>query len=282
MSGGAGSSDDQISLSVSFPLGGRPRAPRAFVTTSSQKNGNSTQAGINGYFNESADTFYSVQAGSSDGGGRSASANVSTRTSMADISVGYSQGKGYDSQSLNVSGSVVAHPGGINLGQTVGETFALVEVPGVRGAKVSSYSGVETGRNGYAVVPSAQPYRVNWISLDTRELGADIEIDNATQQLVPRRGAVVLARYAGKTGRRVQFELFDSQGGRIPFGAALEDAEGKQLAISDPSGKALALVEQEQGKLTIRWGDQQCQASYALPARDKALNYERLPLRCGQ
>lgn len=282
LSGGAGSSDNQISLSVSFPLGGRPRAPRAFVTTSSQKNGNSTQAGINGYFNESADTFYSVQAGSSDGGGRSASANVSTRTSMADISVGYSQGKGYDSQSLNVSGSVVAHPGGINLGQTVGETFALVEVPGVRGAKVSSYSGVETGRNGYAVVPSAQPYRVNWISLDTRELGADIEIDNATQQLVPRRGAVVLARYAGKTGRRVQFELFDSQGGRIPFGAALEDAEGKQLAISDPSGKALALVEQEQGKLTIRWGDQQCQASYALPARDKALNYERLPLRCGQ
>ncbi|ANY87030.1 MULTISPECIES: fimbria/pilus outer membrane usher protein [Pseudomonas] len=282
LSGGAGSSDNQISLSVSFPLGGRPRAPRAFVTTSAQKSGNSTQAGINGYFNESADSFYSVQAGSSDGGGRSASANVSTRTSMADISVGYSQGKGYDSQSLNVSGSVVAHPGGINLGQTVGETFALVEVPGVRGAKVSSYSGVETGRNGYAVVPSAQPYRVNWISLDTRELGADIEIDNATQQRVPRRGAVVLARFAGKTGRRVQFELFDGQGGRIPFGAALEDAEGKQLAISDPSGKALALVEQAQGWLTIRWSDQQCQASYTLPVRDKALNYERLPLRCGE
>lgn len=282
LSSGAGGTDTQVSLSVSFPLGTRPRAPRAFVTTSSQKSGNNTQAGINGYFNESADTFYSLQAGSSDGGGRSASANVSTRTSVADVSVGYSQGRGYDSQSLNVSGSVVAHQGGINLGQTVGETFALVEVSGVRGAKISSYSGVETGRNGYAVIPSAQPYRVNWISLDTRELGADIEIDNATQQLVPRRGAVVLARYAGKTGRRVQFELSDSQGGKIPFGAALEDAEGKQLAISDPSGKALALVEQEQGKLTIRWGDQQCQASYALPARDKALNYERVPLRCGQ
>lgn len=99
---------------------------------------------------------------------------------------------------------------------------------------------------------------------------------------MPRRGAVVLARFAGKTGRRVQFELFDGEGGRIPFGAALEDAEGKQLAISDPSGKALALVEQAQGRLTIRWSDQQCQASYALPERDKALNYERLPLRCGQ
>jgi outer membrane usher protein len=199
---------------------------------------------------------------------------------VADISVGYSEGKGYDAQSLNVSGSVVAHPGGINLGQTVGETFALVEVPGIRDAKVSSYSGVVTGRNGYAVIPSAQPYRVNWISLDTRELGADIEIDNATAQLVPRRGAVVLARYIGKTGRRVQFELFDGEGGKIPFGAALEDASGKQLAISDPSGKALALVEEAQGSLTIRWSNQQCQASYVLPPRDKALNYERLALRC--
>lgn len=282
LSGGRGGTDNQLSLSVSFPLGSRPRAPRAFVTHSAQKRGNSTQVGINGYLDDSADTYYSVQMGSSDNGARSASANLGTRTSVADISLGYSQGQGYDAQSLNVSGAVVAHPGGINLGQSVGETFALVEVPGVRGARLSSYSGVTTGRNGYAVIPSAQPYRVNWISLDTRDLGADIEIDNATQQLVPRRGAVVLARYTGKSGRRVQFELFDSQGGRIPFGAALEDASGKQLAISDPSGKALALVEEVEGTLTVRWDGQHCQASYALSSRDEALNYERRPLRCGQ
>lgn len=67
---------------------------------------------------------------------------------------------------------MVAHQGGINLGQSLSETFALAEVPGVKGAKISSYSGVETGRNGYAVIPSAQPYRVNWISLDTSDLGA--------------------------------------------------------------------------------------------------------------
>lgn len=277
---GYSSNDTQLNLSVSFPLGSRSRAPRAFVTTSTQKGGDSTQVGINGYLSETSDTFYSVQGGNSSGSGNSASASLNTRTSVADISLGYSQGRGYDSQNLNVAGSVVAHQGGINLGQTVGETFALAEVSGVRGAKISSYSGVETGRNGYAVVPNAQPYRVNWISLDTRELGGDIEIDNATQQLVPRRGAIVVARYAGKTGRRVQFELFDAQQQMIPFGASVEDASGKQLAISDPNGKALALVEQDQGSLTIKWGNQQCLASYALPQRDKVLNYERQKLRC--
>ncbi|NMY84608.1 fimbrial biogenesis outer membrane usher protein [Pseudomonas sp. WS 5411] len=277
---GAPDSDTQFNLSVSFPLGSQPRAPRAFVTTSTQQGDTSTQAGINGYVADTSDVFYSVQAGHSSTGGQSGSANINSRTSMADISLGYSQGRGYDSQNLNVSGSVVAHAGGINLGQTVSETFALVQVPGISGAKISSYSGVETGRNGYAVIPSAQPYRVNWISLDTRDLGGDVEITQATQQVVPRRGAVVLARYSGKTGRRVLFELFDAQHQRLTFGASLEDASGKQLAIADPSGNALVLVEEDQGSLTIKWGGQQCTAAYALPAQDKALNYERQALVC--
>lgn len=277
---GPSNDDTQFNLSVSFPLGSRVRAPRAFVTTNTHKGNATTQAGINGYLSENSDTFYSIQGGHSRTTGSSASANLSTRTSVADISLGYSQGRGYNSQNLNLGGAVVAHRGGINLGQTVSETFALVEVPGVRGAKVSSYTGVETGRNGYAVIPNAQPYRVNWISLDTRDLGGDIEIDNATQQLVPRRGAVVIARYTGKSGRRVQFELLDSGGQRMPFGASVEDAKGKQLAIADPSGKALVLVEQDQGNLIIKWGENQCTAHYQLPARDKAVNYERQRLVC--
>lgn len=273
-------SDTQLNLSVSFPLGSRARAPHAFVTTSTQKSGDSTQVGVNGYLSETSDTFYSVQGGNSSSGGNNASVNLNTRTSVADINLGYSQGRGYDSQNLNVSGSVVAHEGGINLGQTVAETFALAQVPGVKGAKISSYSGVETGRNGYAIIPSAQPYRVNWISLDTRELGGDIEIDNATQQMVPRRGAVVVARYTGKSGRRVQFELIDEQGSSIPFGASLEDERGKQLAISDPTGKALVLLQEDQGNLTIKWGERQCSAPYSLPERNKALNYENHRLMC--
>lgn len=277
---GPANNDTLVNLSLSFPLGSAPRAPRAFVSASTQKNSDSTQVGINGYLSENSDTYYSVQGGNSSNGGSTGSANLSTRTSIMDISAGYGQGSGYNSQNLNLSGSIVGHAGGINLGQTVGETFALAEVPDVAGVKIGSYSGAETGRNGFAVVSNAQPYRVNWISLDTRDLGADIEIDNATQQVVPRRGAIVLARYISKTGRRVQFALFDAQRQPIPFGAAIEDMAGKQIAIADPSGKALALMEQDSGTLVIKWGEQQCQAPYALAERDKALNFERVSLVC--
>ncbi|MDH4555998.1 fimbrial biogenesis outer membrane usher protein [Pseudomonas sp. BN417] len=271
--------DTQLNLSVSFPLGSTSRAPRAYVATSSQKHSDSTQVGVNGYLSEDSDTSYSVQGSHNNNSGSAGSASLNSRTSFADVGLGYSKGRGYRSESLTLAGSVVAHAGGINLGQPVGETFALVEVPDIPGVGVSNYNGVSTGYNGYAVVPNAQPYRTNWITLDTRNLGGGIEIDNATQQVVPRRGSVVRARFEGKKGRRVQFELFDTQQQRIPFGAALEDATGKQLAISDPSGRALALVEEDQGTLVIKWSSQQCSATYTLPP-EKPANYERYRLAC--
>ena len=54
----------------------------------------------------------------------------------------------------------------------------------------------------------------------------------------------------------------------------------KQVAIADPSGKALALTQTDAATLTIKWADQQCQAPYSLPERNKALNYERVRLMC--
>jgi outer membrane usher protein len=271
--------DTQASLSMSFPLGQNARSPRAFLTHTSHKSGSSTQAGINGYVVDTDSTYYSVQGGNSSNR-NSGSVSINTRTSMADFNFGYSEGRNYKSQNLNVAGSIVAHGGGINLGQTVGETFALVVVPGVKNAKAANYSGVSTGSNGYAVIPSVQPYRVNWISLDTRDLGGDLEIDNASQQVVPRRGAIVRTSYAGRSGRRVQFELHDERGTPLPFGALLQDASGKQLSISDPNGKALALVEEDMGVLTIKWGENQCHVPYSLPTKDKHRNYDTVRLEC--
>ncbi|MDC6652484.1 fimbria/pilus outer membrane usher protein, partial [Leclercia adecarboxylata] len=106
---GPANNDTLVNLSLSFPLGSKPRAPRAFVSASTQKASDTTQVGINGYLSEDSDTYYSVQGGNSSTGGSTGSANLSTRTSMMDISAGYSQGRGYNSQNLNLAGSVVGH-----------------------------------------------------------------------------------------------------------------------------------------------------------------------------
>jgi outer membrane usher protein len=278
---GFNTNNTQVSISFSLPLGKSMRAARATMTTTTQKSGSRHQAGVNGFLDGSNDTFYSVLGSDSNEGG-SGSLSLNTKTSIGDLGVGYSQGSDYKSESFNASGSVVAHSGGINFGQTLGETFALVEVPDTDGVKVSNYFGVKTGSNGYAIIPSIQPYRVNWINLDTSDLSADLEIESLTQQIVPRRGSITEAKYKRSIGRRVQFKLFDADNKPIPFGALLENSKGEQLSISDPSGKALALVESDEGDVTVKWADHICKAFYTLPRSNPAVNFEVANLRCAK
>nr|WP_277424555.1 fimbria/pilus outer membrane usher protein [Pseudomonas synxantha] len=196
------------------------------------------------------------------------------------MNAGYSHGRDYQTFSVGASGSVVAHAGGLNLGQPVGDTFTLAEVSGVPNAKFSSHAGVITGKNGYAVVPYAQVYRTNWLTLDARDLGADTELLTTAQQLVPRRGSITLARFTAESGRRVQFELRRTDGSHIPFGASVQDESGKVLGVLDPKGMALALVDQEEATLTVKWKDYSCQARYILESRKPGTRFDKVQLIC--
>jgi len=278
---GQSDSDNRISLSLTVPLGSSFRSSRASFGLVHDSSGDyNAQSGLNGQVLDHRNTFYSVQAGHDSRSGSFGSGAINTTLPYGRFEAGYSQGRDYDALSLGASGSVVAHGGGVNFGQALGETFALVEVPDVSGAKLTSFNNVETGANGYAVLPYTQPYRTNWVSLDTRQLGADIDVDNAITQVVPRRGAMSVVRFKASVGRRVQFELSRVDGSKVPLGATVEDEHGKTLAVVDPTSRALVLSEQGQGVLRVKWSDQSCQVPYSLPPKDPQRAYERLKVTC--
>lgn len=269
----------RLNLSLSFPLGGGPRAPRLMSNYSTQSDGQrNLQMGLNGGLAGFEDTYYSLQAGHDRNDGATTSASLSTMTSVARLDAGYSQGRDYQGSTFGANGSIVAHAGGINLGQPLGESFALVEVPGPPGTRLSNFNGSSTGFNGYAVLPTTNPYRTNWVNLDTRNLGSDIEIDTPSQQLVPRRGSITLARFATKLGRRVQFELLRTDGSRFPFGTSVETSEGRLLAIADPSGRALVLLEEQEGTVLVKSSGQTYSGTYRLEDLGPKPGYELMRL----
>lgn len=273
--------DNRVALTVTLPLGSSPASSRLSLNAVRDSSGEyNLQAGLNGQVLDDRDTFYSVQTGRDSGSGNFGAGKINTTMPFGRFEAGYNQGRDYDAFTLGASGSLVAHAGGINFGQALGETFALVQVPGVGGAKLKSFSNIETAANGYAVLPYAQPYRTNWVSLDTRQLGADIDLDNAVTQIVPRRGAMPVVRFAANTGRRVQFELVRADGSAVPLGASVEDAQGRALAVVDPNSQALVLSEQDSGVLHVRWSTQGCQAPFALPPKEAGRAYERLKVVC--
>ncbi|GAB7527685.1 fimbrial biogenesis outer membrane usher protein [Pseudomonas sp. 3A(2025)] len=273
--------DNRMVLSLTVPLGRTASSSRLFFNAVRDSNGGyNLQSGLNGQVLDNRDSFYSVQAGHDSESGSFGAGKLSTVAPFGRFEAGYSQGRDYRSLLLGGSGSIVAHAGGVNFAQPLGETFALVQVPEVQGASLATYRQVETAGNGYAVLPFAQPYRSNWISLDTRQLGADVELDNAVGQVVPRRGAMPLLRFKASVGRRVQFALVRSDGSKLPLGATVEDGQGKTLASVDPTSQALVLIEQDSGTLSVRWADQRCAAPFELPPRDPSRAYERLRLVC--
>lgn len=277
------SHDNAIMLTLSIPLGSGPNAPQSFTTVNHDNTGNAVQAGASGLLPTKREISYAVAGGRTASGESTASVNIGTTTSFARMNAGYSYGNRHNSGNFSANGSFVAHSGGVNLGQALGETIMLAKVePPVAGVGVSSHAGVKTGSNGYAIIPNATPYRSNHVSLDTRNAPKNAEFNNAVQQIVPTRGAVALATFKAEVGYRVQFELRDEQGTSLPFGAMVRDASGQQLGMTDPRGRILTMVSPEQmrGHLDISRDGQLCRARYELSESAESLNYQLVRLNC--
>lgn len=283
LQGGSSRRDNVVMLTLSMPFGGSSKPSQGFASMSRQSRGTSAQAGVTGLLPIEREVNYTLAGTREANGEHDGSVGVGTATSFGRLSASYTQGNRYRSSSFSSSGSLVAHAGGINLGQGLGETFVLAKVePPVAGVGISSFAGVETGRNGYAVIPSATPFRGNWVRLSTQGLSKDVEIDNGMQMVVPTRGAAALAEFKVITGRRVQFELRGANGATLPFGATVDQPDGTRLGITDPRGRILALLptDSDKGELDVRWADASCRAAYALPPKADGENYQRVTLEC--
>ncbi|AOJ76645.1 fimbria/pilus outer membrane usher protein [Burkholderia ubonensis] len=280
-SGPFGRSDTQFTASISIPLGGGARSHRMFANTVASTNGDvSTQVGVNGFLNEANTVNYSVQGDYRKNSGGSGGVGLGWDTPLAKLTTNYNQSGQGKHMNVGAAGSVVAHSGGVTLGQTVGETFAIAEVPGVRGAQFSSSSSISTDRSGYAILPYVQPYRYNWLSVDTESLGFDTDLTDNSKSVVPTRGAIVKATFSAEMGRRVQFDVTTANGGKVPFGATAYDESGKVLGMVDDASRVLVFGIKEQGRMSIRWSEGSCEGSYALPERKKSVAYERVAMVC--
>lgn len=96
---------------------------------------------------------------------------------------------------LDVSGSLLAHAGGVVAGQQMGETTALVEVPATPGVAFYNQFGSVTDSRGSLLVSYMTPWRVNSLSVDSFNLPEGVQLENEALDVVPTSGAVVKVRF---------------------------------------------------------------------------------------
>lgn len=275
-------SDRQISFGVSLPLDfGRSTTATFDVRESAGKF--NQRASLSGSVDQHR-MNYRASLSNSTTNQQTAELSMGYQAPVASIGAGLTQGTHYNSQSLNVSGALLLHGEGLELGPYLGETSGLVYVPDIAGVGVLNATAVKTNDRGYALIPYLRPYRINRVVLDSSELSPNIEIDNGIAHVVPRRGAVVKAGFAARTVQRLVITARDDRGEPLPFGAQVSDAKGKQLGIIGQAGQFMMATPSGIQTLHVRWGDtstEYCQLQVdvdSLP-EDQGYRIQELPCR---
>ncbi|AIY42321.1 type 1 fimbriae anchoring protein FimD [Collimonas arenae] len=277
-----GPSNRQLMATVSIPLGDSRSYAR--YTVAKGNNGEVTQqASVYGSTLEDGRLTYNVTAAHSNQSDNSGSASASYLAQYGRVDFGRAQGSGYGQTTLGLAGGVVVHGGGVTLSQPLGETMALVEAPDAANVGFEVYPGVRTDSRGNAVLANLSPYRINRVAVRTEDLGDNVEIKNAALDVVPTRGAVVLAKFETSIGLRIMLNLSDKDGKPLPFGAKVENEKGQQMGIVGSEGQTFITGAKEAGVLSVKWGQgaaEQCSIKYQVPAEKNPAPIRELNGQC--
>ncbi|WP_249226247.1 fimbrial outer membrane usher protein [Entomohabitans teleogrylli] len=276
-----------LGISVPFDFG----SSRSQINLDMNRNANYKTAtlGMSGTVGEKSNTSYSVYAGverdkresrdSATFGG-----NLEHRTAVGALRASASKGQDYRQYGLGMSGTLVAHRGGLTAGPYTSDTFALVEAPGARGATVRNGQGAEIDRFGYALLPNMTPYRYNNISLDSLEMSDDVELVGGSKRVVPYAGAITHVKFATINGKAALINTVLPDNSQPPMGAEVTNSDGESVGMVGQGGQIYARLPAQSGVLYVEWGNdkaRRCQVYYQLPATTDAPLYQ-LTLPCRQ
>ncbi|WP_161805576.1 fimbria/pilus outer membrane usher protein [Frateuria defendens] len=208
------------------------------------------------------------------------------RSPFAVMNGSASAGGGYRQFAFGASGALVAHAGGLTFGQGLGDTIVLVKALDAAGASVATSPGVKVDGRGYAIVPYVAPYRRNDIELNPQGLSTDVDLLEASREVVPRNGAVVVAAFTTRKGRVAVIDLKPAAGVTIPFGSDILNSQGQPVGVVSQGGRALVRGIADEGRLTVLLeGGRTCSFHYRLPPQAKtkragARDYAYLQVAC--
>jgi outer membrane usher protein len=264
-------SDCQVAFSVNIPFSHfLPHSWATYSVNSASGGYVSHQAGIGGTALENNNLSYNLQqswTGNNTGYGASLSGRY--RGASGEAGLGYSYSGNNQRWNYSAQGSVVAHEHGITLGQPVRDAFAVVHIPDGSDVSIQNGRGIKTDSFGNAIVPTLTAYRHNVISVNTQGRD-DLDIEAASVDVVPTKGAAVPVNFDARVGRRGLITLI-YLGKPVPFGAivTLDSA----TAIVGDDGEVWLTGLQKSVAISVQWGEeagQQCKGTFTVPTESPA------------
>lgn len=270
-----------VYASVSMPLGGRKRL-RANYSNSQGR------ARISTGFSDTLDDTLGYRVGAErnlSAGTQGFSAGLSALPRYAQMDLGYS-GDGAQQHIFNggLSGGLLLHGAGITpSAQALGDTFALVELGGLSGVKLSSSGGSTwTDPFGRAVVPGLTAFGRSSVELTPKSLPRNIDVSNSVLTVQAGRGAVPRLAFNVMVTQRVLLQVATETGNPPPANATVLDEQGRTVGLVGQDGTVFLANASNAGRLWISTAERsRCELEFTLPTVvDPDAYYRMVPATC--
>ncbi|MBX9487349.1 fimbrial biogenesis outer membrane usher protein [Yersinia enterocolitica] len=264
---GYGDNIFRLSFSIPISLGNRNSSKPILTSSLSHSEKESRiKTSVNGIAGSNQQYSYGSWIGAGSRGDNDFGLNGGYNSGSALINAGYSQGTFSSMASLNISGGVVAHAGGINLSHSISDTVGIVEAKGATGASVFPYSNSRVAKNGYAIIPSLNPFMSNEITINSKNAPTNIEIEEDRIKVVPTAGASVLIKFEAKSVNDSILKVKRKSGVAVPFGSIVYNQKGTSIGIIGQGGNVI-LSENTLQEMSVVWtekeGEKRCFIEYA-------------------
>ncbi len=194
-----------------------------------------------------------------------------------------SQGSSGSSWRLHEMGGLAWMRRYIVLSRTLGDSFAVVQVPGTPGVRVFANNQLigTTDRRGLVVVPTLVPYFRNTVRLDDSGIGLDRELELSDRLAVPMFRSGLFIKFQAEALQGALLRLVTRDGSPVPLGALVSvngSAEVAQVALR---GEAYLEHVTFPLHLRVQWSGGNCEVRLlSRPSGNPLLPIG--PLRCAE
>jgi len=274
--------DDGVSvrLQVSVPLGKDRR-----VRSSLRHQGSRTTLGA--AYSERVNEYVNYEVGAEQGLNHPQSltrGSVNATPRFTQVGLTASQDRFSNNYSGYLKGGVVAHGQGVTFSPyRVQETFGVVSLEGVPGARISTPQGpVWTDSKGRAVIASLPAYGNSRLEVDTRSLPKRVDIHNGTKILSAGRGSFNAIDFSVVNVRRLLLHARDEGGQALPHGVSvLGDDDDFLTSVAGDGMIFLGDIGTQQALKVALSGSRTCQLQFELTEdNDEDLPYETASAVC--
>ena len=124
--------------------------------------------------------------------------------------------------SLSAQGAVVGHRYGITPVNSLPETYTIIHAENGAGANVSNAWGVKVDRFGNAIYPFNSAYTKNTISLDPKDLPANVTLESNQTDVIPRKYSSQLAEFKANKTSNLLLRIHATAQPDLPMGSQLK------------------------------------------------------------